>query len=37
MNDDHGDWHIHRLDEFLPGLPGPSKPNHRTLRRARRA
>lgn len=37
MNDAYGDWHIHRLEHFLPDLPGTSKPNDRTLRRARRA
>jgi hypothetical protein len=37
MNDANGGWHLHRLELFLPDLPGPSKPNHRTLRSARRA
>jgi hypothetical protein len=37
MNDTYGDWHLHRLENFLSNLPGPSKPNHRILRSARRA
>jgi hypothetical protein len=37
MNDANGGLHLHRLELFLPDLPGPSKPNHRTLRSARRA
>jgi len=37
MNDANGIWHTHRLELFLPNLPGISKPNHRTLRSARRA
>lgn len=37
MNDTYGDLHLHRLENYLPGLPGTSKPNHRTVRRARRA
>ena len=36
LNDDHGDWFIHRLRDFLPGAPGPSKPNHRSVRGAKR-
>jgi hypothetical protein len=36
MNNTYGDWHLHRLEHFLPDLPGPSKPNHRILRSARR-
>ncbi len=35
MNDGFGDWHIHRLELFLPY--SPSKPDHRTIRGARRA
>lgn len=37
MNDDCGDWIMHRLEQFLPSVPGPSKPNHRTVRSAKRA
>jgi hypothetical protein len=37
LNDDHSDWHFHNLEHFLPGAPGPSKPNHRTVRAAKRA
>jgi hypothetical protein len=37
MNDSYGDWHLHRLEHFLPNLPGSSRPNHRILRSARRA
>jgi hypothetical protein len=37
MNDANSGWHLHRLEHFLPDLPNPSKPNHRTLRSARRA
>lgn len=37
MNDDCGDWFMHRLEQFLPSVPGPSKPNHRTVRSAKRA
>jgi hypothetical protein len=36
LNDD-GDWHFHNLEHFLPSAPGPRKPNHRTVRAARRA
>ncbi len=35
MNDAFGDWHLHRLEVFLPY--SPSKTNHRTIRGARRA
>jgi len=37
MNDLHSDWHIYNLEHFLPGAPGPSKPNHQTVRAAKRA
>ena len=37
LTDDYGEWITHRLGQFLPGLPGPSRPNHRTVRNARRA
>jgi len=37
MNEDTSDWYIHRLEEFLPGIVGPSRPNHRTVRRKKRA
>lgn len=37
MNEDTSDWYIHRLREFLPGLPGTAFPNHCTVRRQRRA
>jgi hypothetical protein len=37
LNEDLADWYFYGLEYFLPGLPGPSRPNHRTLRRARRA
>jgi hypothetical protein len=36
MNDDTGDWYLHRLGDFLPGIAGTSRPNHRTVRRQRR-
>jgi len=36
MSDDTGDWYIHRLEQFLPGIPGTAYPNHRTVRRQRR-
>jgi hypothetical protein len=36
MNEDTGDWHIHRMREFLPGIPGAARPNHHTVRRQRR-
>jgi hypothetical protein len=36
MNEDTGDWYIHRLEYFLPGIPGPARPNHRTVRHQRR-
>lgn len=36
MNDPQGDWWIHRLEGFLPGAAGPSKPNHASVRGARR-
>ena len=35
LNDD-GDWHFYNLEHFLPGLPGPSRPDHRTSRAQRR-
>ena len=37
INDSHGDWFIHRLELFLPGAVGPSKPNHRSVRNDRRS
>jgi hypothetical protein len=37
LNDDHSDWYIHNLEHFLPDAPGPSKPNHLTVRAAKRA
>jgi hypothetical protein len=37
MNEDLGEWFMHRLEHFLPNVPGPSKPNHHTVRSARRA
>jgi len=37
MNEDTGDWSMHRLEEFLPGNRGTARPNHRTVRRQRRA
>jgi hypothetical protein len=37
MNEDTSDWYLHRLEEFLPGVRGTSRPNHRTVRRQRRA
>jgi hypothetical protein len=36
MNDGAGDWYLHRLEHFLPGVPGAARPNHRTVRRQRR-
>lgn len=36
MSDDTADWGLHRMDCFLPALR-TSSPNHRTLRRQRRA
>lgn len=36
LNEASGDWLIHRLEHFLPGAPGSSKPNHRSVRNARR-
>ncbi|HEY5330875.1 MAG TPA: hypothetical protein VIJ79_13390 [Acidobacteriaceae bacterium] len=36
MNEGTSDWYIHRLREFLPGIPGAKRPNHRTVRRQRR-
>jgi len=37
LNDDQSDWLTHRLEHFLPEAPGPSRPNHRTVRSAKRA
>jgi hypothetical protein len=37
MNEDTSDWYMHRLEEFLPGARGAAKPNHRTVRRQKRA
>jgi hypothetical protein len=31
------DWFVHRLELCLDDLPGPSAPNHRSIRAARRA
>lgn len=36
MSEHTGDWHIHRLEYFLPGVPGTARPNHRTVRGQRR-
>jgi hypothetical protein len=36
MNEDTGDWYIHGLERYLPGIPGTARPNHRTVRRQRR-
>jgi hypothetical protein len=36
INDADGDWFIHRLDHFLPGARGPSKPNHKSVRSDKR-
>jgi hypothetical protein len=36
MSDETGDWYIHRLEHFLPGIPGAARPNHRTVRHQRR-
>jgi hypothetical protein len=36
INDSYGDWFIHRLEDFLPGAPGPGKPNHQSVRSAKR-
>lgn len=36
INDAYGDWHIHRLELFLPHAAGPSKPSHRSVRHDRR-
>lgn len=37
INACHGDWFIHGFEQCLPHAPGPSRPNHRTVRRQRRA
>jgi hypothetical protein len=37
INDSDGDWFLHRLEHFLPGVGGTSNPDHRTIRAARRA
>lgn len=36
VNDAYGDWLIHRLEHFLPGATGPSKPNHQSVRSTKR-
>ena len=36
LNDASGGWYFHRLEHFLPGAAGPSKPNHQTVRSAKR-
>jgi hypothetical protein len=36
INDTYGDWFIHRLEHFLPGAAGPGKPNHQSVRSAKR-
>jgi hypothetical protein len=37
MCDLRADWLFRRLELFIPNFGGPSKPNHRTFRAARRA
>jgi hypothetical protein len=37
MNEETSDWCFRRLREFLPSIPGAARPNHRTVRRQRRA